>query len=163
MKYLALDQALKLTGYAYYENKELKSWGTLETNATYNLEVRLGTLWKHLNILHEKFEFEHIFFEDVQKQVNQDTYKRLCYVQAAIMLWCYYNDMKYTILSPSHWRKVIKDKHGISFGRKREEQKAAARQFVQDYFSLSLGEDEADAVCLGLAGIEEYNYNRSAF
>jgi hypothetical protein len=66
-------------------------------------------------------------------------------------------------LSPSHWRSVIKDKHGIKFGRTRVEQKKKAQEFVKDYFNKEVTEDEADAICLGYAGVLEDEKKKSAF
>lgn len=110
------------------------------------------------------YEFNYIFFEDIQQQKsNVETYKKLAYVQAAILLWCYFNEISYTILSPSHWRKILNEKYGIKFGRSRADQKAAARSFVKEHFDLSLGEDISDSICLAAAGWLEYNKNRSAF
>lgn len=80
------------------------------------------------------------------------------------MLWCAgVENLQFDILSPSHWRSVLKDKYAVSFGRKREEQKKAAQQLVERLYKIQVSQDEADAICLGLAGIEEYNKNRSAF
>ena len=166
MIYCGLDQALKTTGYSIYENDQLISWGTIDIKATLPIEQRLATLWTHLNTLYERYNFNYMFFEDTQKQTNAETYKKLCYVQAAVLLWCFYNNIKYTILSPSHWRSVLKDKYGISFGRKREEQKKAALDWVSSKYECGRNpfkEDEADAICIGAAGIMEYNKNRSAF
>lgn len=166
MLFCGLDQALKISGYAIFDNEILKSWGTLETNPTHSIEQRLHTIWKHLDMLHNEYPFNYMFFEDTQKQINQDTYKRLCYVQAVVMLWCFWNHIEFTVLSPSHWRKVIRDKYGINFGRKREEQKAAAVQWVKNNYNLGMSkitEDECDAVCICAAGMLEYNKNRSAF
>ena len=165
MKYLALDQALNVSGWAIFYNTELEKIGTIETNPTYSIHIRLGTIWKHLDMLLEQEKFEYVFLEDTQKQVNLETYKKLCYVQAVILLWCFHHKIEYTILSPSHWRKIIKDNYKINFGRKREEQKAAAQKWVHENFESfqNAAEDECDAICLGTAGIIELNKNRSAF
>ena len=165
MKYLALDQALKISGWAIFNNTRLEKIGTISTNPTYPIHVRLSTIWQHLDILYNKEHFEYVFFEDVQKQTNVETFKRLCYVQAVIMLWCNHNKIDYTILSPSHWRKVIKDNYQVNFGRKREEQKSAAKEWVHSNFNdfTDATEDECDAVCLGTAGIIELDKNRSAW
>jgi len=165
MKYLALDQALKTSGWAIFYNTELEKIGTIETSPIYSIHIRLGTIWKHLDMLFEQEKFEYIFLEDTQKQTNLETYKKLCYVQAVILLWCFHHGVGYTILSPSHWRKILKDKFGVSFGRKREEQKRAAVNWVKEkYVSFqNISEDEADAVCIGIAGIAELDKNRSAW
>ena len=130
MIYLALDQALKTTGFAVFNDNELVKWGTFTTNSTLPIEQRLGTFWTQLNKLSEKCIIDEIFLEDIQQQKgNVETYKKLCYVQAAIYLWCYFNSIPCSTLGPSHWRKIIKDKYKISFGKVRAEQNKAAIQF----------------------------------
>ena len=62
-------------------------------------------------------------------------------------------------MSPSHWRKVL----GGNFGRKREEQKAAAIQYVKEKCGLEVTSDEADAICIGYAYLLESKKSQSAF
>lgn len=161
---LGLDQSLNTTGWSILNDGEFEAIGTFKTKPSETIENRLAAIWNELTRLHTIYQFTHIFFEDIQQQRgNVDTYKRLAYVQATILLWCQAQGIEYTILSPSHWRKVLNEKYKIKFGRSRVDQKAAAQQFVKDIFLLSLGEDEADSLCLHHAGLLEYNQNRSAF
>ena len=163
MIYCSLDQALVLSGWSIFNNNELIEWGIFKTKNSSPIEERLGQFWKKLNELYNKYNFDHLFFEDCQKQTNLETYRKLCYVQATVLLWCYYNNIKYTILSPSHWRKILTDKYKVKFGKSRPEQKKAAQQLILEVCGHTLTEDEADAICINLAGQIEYNKNRSAF
>lgn len=164
MNILSLDQALQTTGYAIFEDEKLIKWGTFSTNASYPIEERLYTIQQKLTELDQQYNIGYVFFEDTQKQVNLDTYKRLCYVQSVIMLWCRNRGgIHYNILSPSHWRKILKDKYKINWGRKREEQKQAALDWVRQEYNEKFTTDSADAVCIGRAGLLELNKNRSAF
>ena len=161
---LALDQALNTTGWAIFKNDRLIDYGTFSTKQSDPIGFKLGNIWTNLNNLSRQYNFEHIFFEDTQKQVNVETWRKLCYVQATIILWSYWKaDIPYTVLAPSHWRKIISDKYKIKFGTKREEQKKAAQQFIEQRYDLKVTSDEADAICIGAAGLIEYNKNRSAF
>ena len=164
MFYLALDQALQTTGYAVFEDDKLIKWGTFSTDASSSIEDRLYTIQQELNKLDKYYNIGYVFFEDTQKQVNLDTYKRLCYVQSVIMLWCRNRGgIQYSVLSPSHWRKILKDKYKINWGRKREEQKQAALNWIQKEYEGNFTTDSADAICIGRAGLIELNQNRSAF
>jgi len=62
-------------------------------------------------------------------------------------------------MAPSHWRSIL----DYSFGRKREEQKKAAMNLVKEKCGLSVSSDEADAICIGLAYLQETSKNKSAF
>lgn len=156
MRYLALDQSLNISGWSLFENNKLIDYGTFRINASLTIEQRLGQLWKHLNELNEKYNFSFIFFEDIQYQNNKDTFKKLAYVQSAILLWCYWNDIKYNILAPSHWRKIISENYNIKFGKARADQKKNCLNFIKEHFNLKeVSEDEADSIALGLAGLFE--------
>ena len=163
MIYLSLDQAMRTTGWAIFENKDLKQYGNFTIPGNIPLEQRLNQFIKELNDLYREYEFDELFFEDIQNQNNNETYKKLAYVQATIIIWCYNNNIKFHILPPSHWRSVLKERCGISFGRKREEQKQVAIQFIEQWFKKNVTTDEADAICLGYAGILESKNAQSAF
>lgn len=163
MIYVGLDNALQVSGWSVWNDDKLIEYGTFKTKNTDPIEKRLGTIWQELDKLLEQYEFDHLFFEDCQKQQNVETFKKLCYVHAAILLWCYWKNVPYTILSPSHWRSVLKDKYGKSFGRARAEQKKAAQELAESLCGVSVSSDEADALSIALAGAAEYNKNRSAF
>lgn len=163
VRYLGLDQALKTSGWAVFENDSIIAHGSFTIAASLPIEQRLGQFWKELNGLYSQYEFEHVFYEDIQRQQNVETYKKLAYVQAATLMWCYFKDISCSSLGPSHWRNLIKEKFKISFGRSRSEQKKAAQDFVKSYFNIEASEDECDAICLTLAGIQEKRYTASAF
>ena len=86
MIYLALDQALQTTGWAIYQDDQLIEFGHFNIPAGKAIEQRLFAIMKHLSELENKFNVQYIFFEDIQSQQNKETYKKLAYVQAAIMI-----------------------------------------------------------------------------
>ena len=94
---------------------------------------------------------------------NVETYKKLAYVQAMILFWCEKHEKNLYCLSPSHWRKILKDKYGMSWGRKRAEQKQTAIDFIQEHYEKEVDSDTADAICIGCAANIEINKNKSAF
>jgi hypothetical protein len=71
--------------------------------------------------------------------------------------------MGHTVLAPSHWRSILKSQYGLRFGKNRAEQKKSARGFVKDHYNIDVSEDEADAICISIAGIIEKNSKKSAF
>lgn len=164
MRYLALDQALRTTGWAFFIDDKLSKQGHFTIPEKEDIENRLGKFWSYLTEWYHDLEFDMLFFEDIQQQHgNVTTYKKLAYVQAAIMLWCYFNEIPYQVLSPSEWRKILKDKYGQGFGRSRVEQKKTAQELIEKLYNFDATEDEADAICLGLAGVLKYGKRKSAF
>ena len=82
---------------------------------------------------------------------NQKTMKALMYLQAALEFLIHDNHNKVTIeyVYPSSWRASCGIKNGR--GIKRTSLKEADIQFVKDTYGVSVGDDEADAICIGHA------------
>lgn len=148
---LAFDQALRTTGYAVFRGEELADYGTFTVDPSLPMEERLHQLMLNVKSLKAKYDPDIICFEDIQDQHNIQTFKTLAHVQAAIMIFCALTKSQYVIMSPSHWRKIL----GGQFGKKRDEQKAHAQAIVKDRFGIDVDSDTADAICIGLAYIEQ--------
>lgn len=164
MRLLALDQASRVTGVAIFDDDKLVKYGTFEIKSNQELGKRLTQFLENLNILYAAYHFDAVAYEDIQLQMgNVETYKKLAYIQAMILFWCEKHEKNLYCLSPSHWRKVLKDKYGISWGRKRAEQKQTAIDFIQEHYEKEVDSDTADAICIGCAANIEINRTESAF
>lgn len=164
MRLLALDQASRVTGVAIFDDDKLVKYGTFEIKSNQELGKRLTQFLENLNTLYAAYHFDAVAYEDIQLQMgNVETYKRLAYVQAMILFWCEKNEKNLYCLSPSHWRKVLKEKYGMSWGRKRAEQKQTAIDFIQEHYEKKVDSDTADAICIGCAANIEINKTESAF
>jgi len=161
---LALDQAAVTTGYAIFNNNKLIGNGTFKINSKQEIGKRLADFLEQLDNLYKKYKFEIIAFEDIQMQMgNVSTYQKLAYIQAMILYWGYTHDMLGVCLSPSHWRRILKEKYNLIWGRKRTEQKQCAIDFIQEQYSLEASTDAADAICIGMAANIELKNQQSAF
>lgn len=164
MRLLALDQASRVTGVAIFDDDKLIKYGTFEIKSNQKLGKRLTQFLKNLDKLYAAYHFDAVAYEDIQLQMgNVETYKKLAYIQAMILFWCEKNEKKLYCLSPSHWRKVLKEKYGMPWGRKRAEQKQTAIDFIQEHYKKEVDSDTADAICIGCAANIEINKNESAF
>lgn len=164
MRLLALDQASRVTGVAIFDDDKLVKYGTFEIKSNQELGKRLTQFLENLDKLYAAYHFDAVAYEDIQLQMgNVETYKRLAYIQAMILFWCEKHEKNLYCLSPSHWRKILKDKYGMSWGRKRAEQKQTAIDFIQEHYEKEVDSDTADAICIGCAANIEINKNESAF
>ena len=164
MRLLALDQASRVTGVAIFDDDKLVKYGTFEIKSNQELGKRLTQFLENLDRLYAAYHFDAIAYEDIQLQMgNVETYRRLAYIQAMILFWCEKNEKDLYCLSPSHWRKVLKEKYGMSWGRKRVEQKQTAIDFIQEHYEKVVDSDTADAICIGCAANIEINKTESAF
>lgn len=153
---LSLDQSLRVTGYAVFDDERLIDHGVFSVDEKLPIDRRLNLFMRNVQALYNKHKPDVICFEDIQDQNNVLTFKRLAYVQAAILIYCSIvgGDLRYEIISPSHWRSVL----GGGFGRKREDQKRHAIEFVKEKYGIDVDSDTADAICIGTA----YIYERKA-
>ena len=164
MRLLALDQASRVTGVAIFDDDKLVKYGTFEIKSNQELGKRLTQFLENLDKLYAAYHFDTVAYEDIQLQMgNVETYKKLAYIQAMILFWCEKHEKNLYCLSPSHWRKILKDKYGMSWGRKRAEQKQTAIDFIQEHYEKEVDSDTADAICIGCAANIEINKNKSAF
>lgn len=164
MRLLALDQASRVTGVAIFDDDKLVKYGTFEIKSNQELGKRLTQFLENLDKLYAAYHFDAVAYEDIQLQMgNVETYKKLAYIQAMILFWCEKHEKNLYCLSPSHWRKILKDKYGISWGRKRAEQKQTAIDFIQEHYKKEVDSDTADAICIGCAANIEINKTKSAF
>lgn len=164
MRLLALDQASRVTGVAIFDDDKLVKYGTFEIKSNQELGKRLTQFLENLDKLHAAYHFDAVAYEDIQLQMgNVETYRKLAYIQAMILFWCEKYEKNLYCLSPSHWRKILKDKYGMSWGRKRVEQKQTAINFIQEHYEKEVDSDTADAICIGCAANIEINKNESAF
>ena len=164
MRLLALDQASRVTGVAIFDDDKLVKYGTFEIKSNQELGKRLIQFLESLDKLYAAYHFDAVAYEDIQLQMgNVETYRRLAYIQAMILFWCEKHEKNLYCLSPSHWRKILKDKYGMSWGRKRAEQKQTAIDFIQEHYNKKVDSDTADAICIGCAANIEINKNESAF
>lgn len=164
MRLLALDQASRVTGVAIFDDDKLVKYGIFEIKSNQELGKRLTQFLENLDKLYTAYYFDAIAYEDIQLQMgNVETYRKLAYIQAMIIFWCEKHEKNLYCLSPSHWRKVLKDKYGMSWGRKRVEQKQTAIDFIQEHYKKEVDSDTADAICIGCAANIEINKTESAF
>lgn len=164
MRLLALDQASRVTGVAIFDDDKLIKYGTFEIKSNQELGKRLTQFLENLDRLYTAYHFDSIAYEDIQLQMgNVETYRKLAYIQAMILFWCEKNEKNLYCLSPSHWRKVLKEKYGMSWGRKRVEQKQTAIDFIQEHYEKEVDSDTADAICIGCAANIEINKTEPAF
>ena len=164
MMLLALDQASRVTGWALFEDNKLKAEGKFSLSPSLAIGDRLAEFYNNLSKLFGNHNFDELAFEDIQLQAgNVKTYKMLAMIQAMAILWCTTHGIKYYILSPSHGRKSLKEQYSVEWGRKREEQKQSAMNFIKQKYNLDVSSDEADAICLGTAHILESQRSAGAF
>ena len=153
-KYLiALDQSSQVTGYAIFKNQELISHGAV--NFSGDMDKRLLKLRTWVKGKLDEYPGAQVAIEDIQLQnlgrgdIGVTTYKKLAWVQGALISLFAELKVPYQIVAPATWRNLC----GIK-GTARDIQKKGAQKRVSAIYSIIATEDEADAICLGDAVIQ---------
>lgn len=157
MKILSFDQSTSCTGYAIFEDNELKSYGAIKPDKKIN-ENNMYSMF--LKII-EKVESEKpdlVLIEDVylkklhrfnikkkimEEVFNVSTHKKLCNLQGMLIAYFVLHEMEFGAVAPKTWQsKVI---------RKKTVAKEDTLSFVNEKYSINIKNDNiADAICIGL-------------
>lgn len=154
MKVLSIDASTKSTGWAIFENNELKDYGCIKASSN-DLIKRIQIMIRGLNEILKNNEINKIILEEVRGdndvRRNIKTYKALMYLQAAIEFLVHdsFNNITIEYIYPSSWRKNC----GIKTGRgiKRETLKQEDINFVKWKYEIDVNDDEADSICMGFS------------
>lgn len=156
MKILSIDASTKSTGWAVYEDSQLKDYGCITSSST-DLFKRIHKMVDEVaEILKKEKDIKKIILEEVRpddigSRSNLATHKALMFLQGAIAMMVHDNFSNIIIeyLYPSEWRKCCKIKTGR--GVVRETVKQRDVRFVEETFGLKVNDDIADAIGIGYA------------
>ena len=157
MKILSLDMSTKSTGWAIFEEKELKDYGCITSSST-DLIKRIHVMIDSLREILNKNQIDKIIIEEVRPDIgasNLQTHRALMWLQAALAFLIHdeFKKIMITYIYPSSWRA----KCGIKNGRgiKRETLKEADIRFVKNTYGIEVNDDIADAIAIGHSEINE--------
>lgn len=163
MKILALDLSTKSSGWAYFEEGELIDHGCI-TSASTDLIKRIYKMKDGIAEILTKYPVNKIIVEEVRPEGgygvgNTKTHRALMWLQAATAFLLYekFPNINIDYIYPSSWRATLGIKNGR--GIKRTTLKEADIQFVKDKYNIEVNDDEADAICIGLAQYKQQDDN----
>lgn len=150
---LALDQASKCTGWAIFEDGELKSYGKISLDDP-NTDIRLVQLRQGIQTLVADYNIDEVIFEDIQQQNNVannvQTFKVLAEVYGVVSELLQEIQIPHSTVLAASWKSTL----GIK-GRTRAEQKKNAQLYVEQNYGIHVIQDIADAVCIGTHHIKK--------
>ena len=150
---LALAQASKVTGWAIFEDGELKSYGKISLDDP-NTDIRLVQLRQGIQTLVADYNIDEVIFEDIQQQNNVannvQTFKVLAEVYGVVSELLQEIQIPHSTVLAASWKSTL----GIK-GRTRAEQKKNAQLYVEQNYGIHVIQDIADAVCIGTHHIKK--------
>ena len=160
MRTLAIDASSKSSGIAIFEDEKLSYYECIKASQTDSLK-RIKKMAKRIEEIYKEYKptdiiMQQVLPEDVKH--NQNVYKILIYLQAAVVLCLHQYQVKVNFYAASHWRKVCGIKLGPSM--KRQSLKEASQQLVKSIYKIDVNDDISDAICLGIAYVVQH---KSAF
>lgn len=151
MRLLSIDASTKSSGIAIFENNKLIHYECI-TASSKNVLDRITLMVQKIRQLFDKYQPDNVVMEEVvpdDVRHNQNVFKSLMYLQAAVALELNKNNVKIDFIVASHWRKIC----GIKTGRyvERQQLKKASQDLVEAIYKIKVNDDISDSICLGMA------------
>lgn len=156
-KVLVCDQSTRCTGFALYNKGQYVESGIIDMNKS-KLETSERSfemakeIWKTI----KHYKPEYLVLEDVQQQSNPKTMLILARLQGMVIGYAEAHKVKTHIILPSRWRSQLHYAQGPKV--KREQLKQQSLDYVKEHFNLDLPEDQAEAVCMGIAAHKIFDF-----
>ena len=151
---LSLDTSTTSTGWAIFKDGEYQESGVIDDfKKVKNGHERLKLMTKELLDSIGQLKPDIIVIEKDVVFGNMKVIDMLMKIIGAVYGFCLFNGITYYEFAPSEWRKYVKLQ---AFGRKRDEFKKASIKYIKDNLNMDVNDDEADAICIGLAYCKKF-------
>lgn len=151
---LSLDTSTTSTGWAIFKDGEYQESGVIDDfKKVKNGYERLKLMTKELLDSIGQLKPDIIVIEKDVVFGNMKVIDMLMKIIGAVYGFCLFNGITYYEFAPSEWRKYVKLQ---AFGRKRDEFKKASIKYIKDNLNMNVNDDEADAICIGLAYCKKF-------
>lgn len=151
---LSLDTSTTSTGWAIFKDGEYQESGVIDDfKKVKNGYERLKLMTKELLDSIGQLKPDIIVIEKDVVFGNMKVIDMLMKIIGAVYGFCLNNGITYYEFAPSEWRKYVKLQ---AFGRKRDEFKKASIKYIKDNLNMDVNDDEADAICIGLAYCKKF-------
>lgn len=153
---IAIDASTKSSGVAIFKNQQLIQYECI-IQSSKDVLFRIKNMTSAIESIYNIYKdnetqiiMEQIIPDNLNEveewTKNQQTFRVLFYLQAAIVLMFHNYNKTVEFIGASSWRKKCGIKQG---GVKRDTLKMRDVQFVQNAYNISVNDDIADAICIG--------------
>lgn len=154
---LSVDESISSTGIAVFSGAELIMVTHIRPDKQKDVLSRMGEIYKILAALVKQYKITVFIAEDVyeaRKGKSFLSFRYNLFIQG--MLFSLSKQKKnsiYALYNASQWRGIL----GMNTSDTRENSKQASKDYVKRTLGIDVAcDDEADAICLGLAYIKEW-------
>lgn len=154
-KLMAIDESSKKTGCALFINGELVDHCVIDISKNKDSNSRLHQMCTLVLEQMNKWKPDGVYIEHPQGDGrNVLTVWMLSQIIGVARAYSIVNACDFNEITPSEWRSYLKFKQGR---KKREELKQMSMSYVKEHYGIEVGDDEADAICIGSAVINKYS------
>ena len=155
IKLMSFDTSTTMSGWAIYENGEYIKSGVIDLHKSRKAAPeRIDMMCREILQMLKKEKPDIVVVEKLNVSRNLNTVRELCRVIDV----CYFYSLlagncRFQEMGPSEWRSGIgiKAKYG-----ERQSYKKLAREYAATHFKQDIGEDEAEAICIGASYVSQY-------
>lgn len=152
---VSLDTSSTKTGWAYFESGKLKESGVIDCHKEKDSEIRLEDMCFAICDLLTAKKAKTVVIEMTVVVRNAAAQRMLSEIVGVVRGWSLCNFAEFVRLRPTEWRKLICKDGKVP--TKRDEAKAWSIQMVKEDFKKIVSDDEADAILIGQARINQMN------
>lgn len=151
LKTLALDQSTTGTAYSIYINKQLISFGKVDTSDLSDSILKIIKIRNEIQKIIEKEKIDILAIEDIYMAYNVHTFKTLAILYGMLEILAIDNNIMFISQVPYQWKKGV----GIALTKlkgsdKRNAQKETSKDISNRKFGLNLNDDDiSDAILIG--------------
>ena len=150
---ISIDSSTKKTALAVFDNGEYKEVNLIDCSTINNMDERFYEMAKLIFNFLEKNKPYIIYMEETVVERNASTQRFLTRLQGIVYAYCMKNDCEFNTIRPTEWRKLV----GIEQGKKKREVfKKEAIYLVLKEFGITVTDDEAESILIGLAIIKKF-------
>jgi len=152
MRIMAIDSSTKSTGFSVWEDEELFAYNLLHTSLK-NIDDRFKDMSLMLLEALNVWNPDQVYLEETVVARNVQVQRFLTRLQGVVYCWCIQNDKGFQTIRPTEWRKAVGIKQGK---KKRDELKQEAIKLIKTKYGISVNDDVAESMCIGLAALSMY-------
>ena len=155
-KLISLDTSTSSTGYAVYISGKLHRYDLIDFKRIKNTDERIKEMILKIYEIIETEKPQIIVVEMTVVTRNAQTQRNLTMILGAIQGKCLENNIFFSLLRPTEWRKLVNNEKE-KLPRKREELKQWSKQKVSDILGINdINDDISDAILIGQAYINRF-------
>lgn len=151
-----MDTSTSSTGYAVYISGKLHRYDLIDFKRIKNTDERIKEMILKIYEIIETEKPQIIVAEMTVVTRNAQAQRNLTMILGAIQGKCLENNIFFSLLRPTEWRKLVNNEKE-KLPRKREELKQWSKQKVSDILGINdINDDISDAILIGQAYINRF-------